>query len=212
MGSSEKPLRERELSWIDWLTYHLSERHRLDEIHVLTSTASQEDAWPRIRSALELIKDRDRIRFRRLSRDIRVIWARRLYASHGAYRHDLRACLIDTDVAVDPDTSINYLASLIVHEATHARIENRGIAYTEQVRARIEAVCFRRELAFANRLENPDKIKALATWNLQHCDDAEFWTDQAIFDRSRQARIDWLLSKGVPKWLLRWRFGERVAE
>ena len=61
--------------------------------------------------------------------------------------------MLDERFVTNPETTIERIASVIVHEATHARMERCGIGYAEDQRARIETVCFRRELAFAVRLE-----------------------------------------------------------
>src|SRR2546427_9194317 len=47
-----------------------------------------------------------------------------------------------------PQTSAARLASTLVHEATHARLDRLGFRYAAERRARIEGICFRREIAF----------------------------------------------------------------
>ena len=66
-------------------------------------------------------------------------------------------CVIDERFVVDEGTTPEMIASVIVHEATHARLFRMGIGYEEGRRARVEQVCLRRELAFAAKL--PDRAK-----------------------------------------------------
>jgi hypothetical protein len=70
----------------------------------------------------------------------------------GEYKRSLKACILDERYLADSATSVGEIASTIVYEATHARLERYGIGYKEELRGRIEAICFRRELAFAVRL------------------------------------------------------------
>jgi hypothetical protein len=62
----------------------------------------------------------------------------------------------------NPSTTSEQIASAIIHETTHARIERHGISYKEELRSRIEAVCVRRELAFAARLPDSGLSQELA--------------------------------------------------
>lgn len=48
------------------------------------------------------------------------------------------------------------VAASLIHEATHARLERRGIRNWPDLKNRIEAVCVREELAFAARLPRRD--------------------------------------------------------
>jgi hypothetical protein len=62
----------------------------------------------------------------------------------------------DTRVA-RPEVTLGDIASTIVHEATHARLERMGIAYKPDRRLRIEQACYRRQLAFVRNL--PDHAR-----------------------------------------------------
>ena len=80
-------------------------------------------------------------------------------------------------------TSPELIAAVIVHEATHARLERYGIGYEEKLRARIEAVCFRRELAFAAKLPNGEAVRQPAEDRLKAYASANFWTNAAFAER-----------------------------
>ena len=93
-------------------------------------------------------------------------------------------------------TSPAEIASILVHESTHARLEAKGFAYTAELRERIEKVCFRRELAFARRLPEPGDLIDQACRQLRRPPD--YLTNDAFRQRIRQKLVD----LGVPRWLL----------
>lgn len=111
------------------------------------------------------------------------------------------------------------IASAIVHEATHARLWRYGFRYPEEMRSRIEAVCFRRERAFATKLPNGEKIQDLAARSLAAYAGQEHWTDEVRRQRQEEGVIRALEYLGVPKWLMRalratrrWRLGSPQQE
>ena len=71
------------------------------------------------------------------------------------------------------------IASVIVHEATHARLMRCGIGYEEELRARVEKVCLRRELAFAAKLPNGEQIRAQTDPELGYLPPS-YWTNEAF--------------------------------
>jgi hypothetical protein len=73
------------------------------------------------------------------------------------YHHRLRACIINYEESWpgrDMQFSIGFHASILVHEATHARLEQRGLDYGESNRVRIEALCVREQNRWAARLKD----------------------------------------------------------
>lgn len=117
------------------------------------------------------------------------------------YVHSIRACAVGyRDVE---EGSIPEVAESIVHELTHARIENCGIEYTEANRARIEHICtkaqfnFTRAAASAPRLTR-GQMPALDPW----------WTEehrvQRIVDQLRELRVpEWMVSAVLAVYRLR---------
>ena len=99
----------------------------------------------------------------------------------GCWRRDLRAILIDQGFALAPGTTPEDLASLIVHELAHARLERAGFEYVTSARARIERICILAERNFVARLpasrtrERLERriIRGLSTR-------ADYWTDAAF--------------------------------
>ena len=108
------------------------------------------------------------------------------------------------------------IAATIVHEATHARLLKCGIGYEETLRDRVEAVCYRRELAFARKLPNGERVR-------EHAQDAltmprATWADPAFRDRDVEGSVQVLRHLGVPNALVRallaisaWRGPKRTA-
>jgi hypothetical protein len=86
----------------------------------------------------------------------------------------------------------------LVHEATHAELFDRGIGYGLEIRARVEDVCARQELAFGRRLpENNDLIEE-SEERLSLPDDT--WSDENLV----QHQLAIMEQEGtVPKWMLR---------
>jgi hypothetical protein len=117
------------------------------------------------------------------------------------FNSKLRACVLDERFVLAETTQPEEIAVVIVHEATHARLENLGIGYDDGQRDRIEAICVRRELAFAKRLPNghPKRERVEATLDAQ----AEFWSNTAFRQRDTEGRAQTLRYLGTPNWIVR---------
>jgi hypothetical protein len=164
-------------------------RHDRFELRFLTVSRTVDGLWigstehepepslQRIEAALKLIRDHDRPRYNRLKVDLSRIWVRILPSAVGSYNRTLRACELDDRFIQSEATTLEEIATAIVHEATHARLMAWGIGYDEGERARVEAVCIRRELAFAKRLPDNALITDQAARLLTLCDDDAYWTD-----------------------------------
>jgi hypothetical protein len=66
-------------------------------------------------------------------------------AALGAYVPLFRTCLIDPRHVLDPHTSTLDLARTVIHEATHARLHEKGIREALKHSDRVEAICSRAE-------------------------------------------------------------------
>ena len=164
--------------------------------------AKGEAVLGRIEAALCLIKTHDRLRYERLIRDLERVWVLVLAGSAGSFNKRLMACQLDTRYVLDEASSLEMIASTIVHEATHARLMRCCIGYEQGLRARVEAVCLRRELAFAARLPNGARVRELAERSLELCA-ADYWTDSAFDARHLEGAMEALRHLGAPNWLLR---------
>jgi hypothetical protein len=127
----------------------------------------------------------------------------------GQYREELKLCELDERYVGAKETTAELVASVIVHEATHARLRRCGIGYDEPIQSRVEAVCSRRELAFANRLPNGFSARDQATRYLDYSTPEKF-TQSARLDRRDRGSVDALRYLGVPEVLIRVPFALRA--
>ncbi len=107
------------------------------------------DAFERVQAALALIRDLDPRRFRRLSRDLRrIVVAPFAMACY----HDLtESCILPLDEV--QRFSEGRVATIIVHEATHARLHRARVRSIPALRQRIEQCCVREQVAFVGQLQ-----------------------------------------------------------
>jgi hypothetical protein len=131
---------------VDRIQLAMSIGRHLDGIWIGSWRGRPEDLT-RVEGALLLIKQHSPLDYARIARELERVWVYLLPHGLGEYKLSLKACLLDERYVADPATSIEQIACTIVHEATHAWLERYGIGYKEEQRAKIEAICFRRELA-----------------------------------------------------------------
>ena len=199
----------------DCLLMRFSESERIDGLWIGVSFAkSKLEAnlvLTRLRDALELIQRHDGIRYRRILRDLKGIWVQpHLMGGYtGKYNPRLKLCELKLNHVLDEQIAV--VADTIVHEATHSRLMNTGIGYEVGLRARVEAVCMRRELAFASRLPEGSMISDLARRRLQWCDDPTYWTNDAFDQRHITIMVEGLKEEGVPQWVIDALMGLRRA-
>jgi hypothetical protein len=100
------------------------------------------------------------------------------------------ACFLDERFVLADTTETAHIAAAIVHEATHARLWRCGFGYEEDVRQRVEAVCVRREMAFANKLPEGEPIRAWAADALALS--PSYWTSVAAQERHYEGSLQTL--------------------
>jgi hypothetical protein len=166
-------------------------------------------ALDRVEAALGLIKLYDPLRYERLRRDLERIWVNLLPGNWGEFNRTLRMCVLDERFVLAEATRPEQIASTIVHEATHARLMRCGIGYETERRARVEAVCFRRERAFAAKLPDGELARDEAERRLTGYP-LDFWTDEGRRNRFDQGMVDGLRYLGVPDFLIRALLGVRA--
>jgi len=112
----------------------------------------------RVANALALIGTHDPNRMRRIQRDLSAIlvWPLVSPGAGAEYHPTERVCALYSKDIKDKHSAL--VALSIVHEATHARLA--AIAVTWENIARIEAICLRQELAFAERLPGGERLVA----------------------------------------------------
>lgn len=162
-----------------------------------------EPALARVEQALDIIKLHDPIRYRRVIRDLEHIWIRIIVGSWAEFDESLPGCKLDERFVLAETTSPELIAAVIVHEAAHARIARCGIRYEESLRPRIEAICVRREIAFAAKLPDGQQAREHADGMLSLCADASYWTNAAFGDRYVEEAKKALEYVGTPNVLIR---------
>jgi hypothetical protein len=157
----------------------------------------------RVEEALRVIKTHDPQRYGRLLLDLERIWVRLVVEGVACFESSIWACVIDPRHLRDEGSSPERIAATIVHEATHARLWRCGIGYPEALRASVEAVCFRRERAFAAKLPNGEQIRDQAERKLEAYADQDYWTDAAFRTRYEAQLVTSSQYMGMPAWLIR---------
>ena len=159
-------------------------------------------ALDRVEQALSLIKLHDPLRYQRLRHDFERIWVNLLFGNWGEFRSTLKICVLDERFVLGEATRSEQIAATIVHEATHARLIRCGIGYEAALRARVEAICFRRERAFAARLPDSEIMRDEAERRLSGYP-RDYWTDEALRDRHERESAEALRYIGAPELLIR---------
>jgi hypothetical protein len=127
------------------------------------------------------------------------IQVRPVIRSAGAWdRHSLQVEL-DEAYLSRPDRPIAQVASTIVHELTHARIEAAGIRYSLRWRLRIETACVRQQLLFLRSLPStPEHDTLVAQYHVALANIADHYNPAASHERDRRAAR----AIGMPLWLV----------
>ncbi|UVK41804.1 hypothetical protein BPNPMPFG_003395 [Mesorhizobium sp. AR07] len=151
----------------------------------------------KVAAALHLIRDFDAVRYRRVVRDLKQIWITTIAGAAGQFAGSTSTCELDERFVMGEHTSIEQVAGAIVHEATHARLDQCGIGYEEGMRARVEAVCMGRELAFAAKLPDGASIRL---WVEARQKGAVDYSNTAFNTREIAGARDALIHLGTPGW------------
>ena len=161
-------------------------------------TLDDESSLMRVEQALLLIKQYDRRRYDRIILDLERVWARLLPTGIANFNPALNACELDSRYVLADTTPTEMLAACIVHEATHARLWRCGIDYEEKLRERVEAACFRRELAFAAMLPDGAYVRYAAEHGLKT--PPEYWRDDSSNERAIAGSTEIFRTLGIVSW------------
>jgi hypothetical protein len=196
--------KRRKQNLITKLMLRTSVSRRVDGLWIgaFMKNADAEPVLQRVEEALDLIKTYDLPRYQRLIRDLDRIWVTVLPDSLAHFSESIRACVLDERHVRNEANSLGRIALSIVHEATHARLQRCGIGYDgEELRARVEAVCFRSERRFAAKLPNGHQLCQLADQYLGSYANPEHWTDEAFHTRYEKGVVEATRYLGFPDWL-----------
>jgi hypothetical protein len=156
----------------------------------------------RIAKALALIKQHSPVHYGRVIRDLKRVWVYVLVGGMAEYDSSLDACLLDERYVAN--STIERIASTIIHEATHARLERLGLTYKEELRSRIETICFRRELAFVAKLPNGSELQDELVRSVEWYGANNEWFSDANFRvRYSQESAEAFRYVEMPKWIIR---------
>lgn len=127
----------------------------------------------RLDEALGLIATYQPWRLRHIARDIRAIRVVR-FPCRGAFIPDERVIVTELTFLNRRDISAAPVASSILHEGVHARVNAMGVSAYDRDRAKEERLCRRAELAFGESLPRdigaPVVERALASLQLDDQD------------------------------------------
>ena len=188
----------KSLPWFERLGLRLSYSQRIDGIWVGILGGKDVALMGKVEAALELVRVNDPLRYRRITRDLERIWVCGLIGARGQYDAAVRMCRLDVKyVETSPPESV---ASTIVHEATHGYPCMRKIGYPEALRYRIEQICFRQQILFAEKL--PGAAAEVAGVKRNMARGEAFWTNEAFRDRRQAQEEEAAKIYGLPQWVL----------
>jgi len=190
-------------SLVDKFELWFSKSRVIDGLWIGSFQSDAEPALLRVEAALRLIERFAPLHYRRIKTNLSRIWVQLFPYGAGCYRHSINACLLDERFVGSETTTVECIASAIVHEATHARLEKLGVHYDEAIRYRIERICARRELDFARRLSGVDALMTEINWRLDQCkEDNATFTDKNMWKEIDQGNADALRHLGTPEWVI----------
>ena len=184
-------------AWIVLWVVRNAERREILGVPVIVPGGTRGDdlAFAKIASAFDLLRDHGSRTLDDIRRHTNGVFVWVTAGNLGEWDRQTRLVVLEETYVCLEATSARDIASTLVHESTHARLDAKGFAYSPELRHRIERVCFRRELAFACRLSEPGDLIARAEQQLQRP------PDDFTREASRQRGVAKLIELGVPRWL-----------
>ena len=194
----------RKLTGSDRLDLWLSKGRKIDGLWVGTTESKPHPALRRVETALELIKSHDALHYSRIGRNLDRIWVKLIPSAEAHYESSSNACVIDERYALQETMTLERIASIIVHEATHARLEVWGILYHETKRGRIEAICLRRELNFLTKLPDSELMQEQVVRTLEWiATDHHHLSSTSFQEREDRGQVETLRYLNMPNWFVR---------
>lgn len=192
-------MRGRSLSaWIVLWLFRNSERRDILGVRVVVPADrhTADAAFVKLASAFDLLQDHGRGSLDDIRRHTNGVFVWATAGALGEWHRETRLVVLEETHVYREGTSARDIASTLVHESTHARLEAKGFTYSPERRERLEKVCFRRQLAFARRLLEPGDLIGQAERQLQR--QPGFFTNGA----RRQRVVAKLIELGVARWLV----------
>lgn len=193
---------DRKPFFVDRVALWLSTSRRVDGLWIGTTEGKPRPGLRRVADALRLIKEHDQLHYLRVIHNLERIWVNLLPSARAHYDQTLNACVIDERFL--ETMTLERIASTIVHEATHARLERWSVRYEEKQRPRIEAICLRRELNFLTRLPDSELLQQEIVRTLEWLADGnDYLSDGSFREREVQGQVETLHYLRAPRWLIR---------
>lgn len=154
---------------------------------------STNDVLTRLDDSLALIERYQPWRLRHLERDLKQFLVAR-FPCRGAYVPEERTCMTELTFLARRDISPATVASSIVHEGIHARVDRMGVKRDMRDRPKEERLCRRAELEFGRALPPelgmPVIERALGTLTLADAEVAPDIDWNEAFDRQQSVDQD----------------------
>lgn len=178
-----------------WGAMALSDHRQLRgfAVYDFLESVDREARFGKLDAALSLIESSSSRRMVRMRRDIKRLFILPTGGAAGVFLESVYACGIDAGWL--RHASGLAVAMTLVHEATHARISGCGIPYQGSSIPRIEALCVREEVSFAERFADSAAEVAEA-----HAAVALGWWGRGESDARRVRQLRELR---MPGWLIR---------
>lgn len=166
------------LSAVYWTLVRLSTRYELRGIRIADSTVDGGDPNIRIRldEALDLLQRTSPRHFERVRKAFSCVLVEKF--SGPSFIPIARICILSRSLVIDGDVAD--ICLLLMHEATHDRLNRLGFRYEPEMRARIERLCVLAELDLARVLPDSERLIAVRLNIMER----EWWTPAAQAKRA----------------------------
>lgn len=164
---------------LEWFVLRTHSRIPVAGFDVFTIDDSERmEPVVKIREALGLIATVEPRRINRMRRDVPriVVW----FGGYAGYWAASNSIMLGSRLIRESDPAS--IAGVLVHEATHARLRNRGVERRPNVEARIEKLCLREQIAFVERLPNSQQLVA----HLRQWLEKPWWTAEQMSQRAAE--------------------------
>ena len=197
------PMIKQQPPLVDRLALWLSTSRRVDGLWVGSMESDPQPGLGRVEEAIHLIKRHDLLHYSRVIHNLERIWVHILPDAAACYQRSLKACVFDERFVLSETTTLERIATTIIHEATHAKLEHCGIRYEETQRPRIEAICLQREIAFASKLADNDGLRDELVRTMEWCTaNPEYFSSMRFRERYYRGQIKTFHYLGMPRWLI----------
>ncbi len=177
-----------------WILKNLFSVGFIDGINVCDMTESNPSKSIFLKptsEALNLIRIADARRYRRVRQQLKYIVNRPLISA-GTYQAQGQVCNVDYTKhysSENAEWSLRMYACLLIHEATHGLLLEKGISYSKQTRERSERLCGLEEYRFMQRIDAGWADEYLSPEKFNSAWLEVYWEDRCWHQRAWSRRI-----------------------